>query len=125
MAQLTVVLLLIVVLVTSTVSGVFGMAGGLMLMGALTLAMPVSVARVTHGAGQFVSNGWRAVLHRKYINWPIILMYGIGSAIARSTSSATSHTWSDSPAAMAGVTRSVSWMRQKLYHAQKSDTIAA
>ena len=82
MAQLTTILLLVVVLVTATVSGVFGMAGGLMLMGALTLAMPVSAAMVSHGAVQFVSNGWRAVLHRKHINWRIILMYGIGSAIA-------------------------------------------
>ena len=82
MGQLTIVLLLIVVLVTATVSGVFGMAGGLMLMGALTLAMPVSAAMVSHGAVQFVSNGWRAVLHRKHINWRIIVMYGLGSAIA-------------------------------------------
>jgi uncharacterized membrane protein YfcA len=81
-AQLTTILLLIVVLVTATVSGVFGMAGGLMLMGALTLAMPVSAAMVSHGAVQFVSNGWRAVLHRKHINWRIIVMYGLGSAIA-------------------------------------------
>jgi uncharacterized protein len=80
--QLTIVLLLIVVLVTATVSGVFGMAGGLMLMGALTLAMPVAAAMVTHGAVQFVSNGWRAILHRKHINWRIIVMYGLGSAIA-------------------------------------------
>jgi uncharacterized membrane protein YfcA len=68
--------------VTSTISGVFGMAGGLMLMGALTLAMPVAAAMVAHGAVQFVSNGWRAVLHRKHINWRIILFYGAGSAIA-------------------------------------------
>jgi len=79
---MTSLLLLIVVLVTATISGVFGMAGGLMLMGALTLAMPVSAAMVTHGAVQFVSNGWRAVLHRKHINWPIIVLYGVGSAIA-------------------------------------------
>jgi uncharacterized membrane protein YfcA len=44
--------------------------------------MPVSAAMVSHGAVQFVSNGWRAVLHRKHINWRIILMYGVGSAIA-------------------------------------------
>lgn len=75
-------LLLVVVLVTATISGVFGMAGGLMLMGALTLAMPVSAAMVTHGAVQFVSNGWRAVLHRRHIIWRIIVLYGAGSAIA-------------------------------------------
>lgn len=76
------VILLVVVLITSTVSGVFGMAGGLMLMGALTLAMPVSAAMVTHGAVQLVSNGWRAILHRRHIRWPIIGSYVIGSAAA-------------------------------------------
>jgi uncharacterized membrane protein YfcA len=64
------------------VSGVFGMAGGLMLMGALTLAMPVSAAMVTHGAVQFVSNGWRAFLHRAHIDFGIIALYAAGSAIA-------------------------------------------
>jgi uncharacterized membrane protein YfcA len=74
--------LLLLVLATATISGVFGMAGGLMLMGGLTLAMPVSAAMVTHGAVQFVSNGWRAVLHRAHIDWRIIVLYGAGSAIA-------------------------------------------
>jgi uncharacterized membrane protein YfcA len=78
---MTHVLLLVLVLVSSTVSGVFGMAGGLMLMGGLTLALPVSAAMVTHGAVQFVSNGWRAILHRRFIQWRIILMYGLGSAL--------------------------------------------
>jgi uncharacterized membrane protein YfcA len=72
-------LLLVVVLLTAIVSGVFGMAGGLMLMGALTLAMPVSAAMITHGAVQFVSNGWRAFLHRAHINWRIIALYALGS----------------------------------------------
>ncbi len=74
--------LLAVVLIAATVSGVFGMAGGLMLMGALTLALPVSAAMVTHGAVQFVSNGSRAVLHREHIAWPIIGFYAAGSALA-------------------------------------------
>ena len=79
---MTQILLLVLVLATATVSGVFGMAGGLMLMGGLTLTMPVAAAMVTHGAVQFVSNGWRAVLHRKHINWRIIAVYGVGSAAA-------------------------------------------
>lgn len=82
MNALIVIALLAVVLITATVSGVFGMAGGLMLMGALTLAMPVAAAMVTHGAVQFVSNGWRAVLHRAHISWRIIGFYGAGSALA-------------------------------------------
>lgn len=74
--------LLFVVLLTSSISGVFGMAGGLMLMGALALVLPVAAAMVTHGAVQFVSNGWRAVLHRAHINWAIIGFYALGSALA-------------------------------------------
>ncbi|UPT64213.1 MAG: sulfite exporter TauE/SafE family protein [Hyphomonadaceae bacterium JAD_PAG50586_4] len=82
MSAMTTLALLAVVLITATISGVFGMAGGLMLMGALTLVMPVAAAMVTHGAVQLVSNGWRAVLHSKHIAWPIIVFYGLGSAIA-------------------------------------------
>lgn len=74
--------LLLAVLATAAVSGVFGMAGGLMLMGALALAMPVAAAMVTHGVVQLVSNGWRAVLHRRHIAWAIIAFYGAGSALA-------------------------------------------
>jgi hypothetical protein len=80
--MITQLVLLAVVLITATISGVFGMAGGLMLMGALTLVMPVSAAMVAHGAVQFVSNGWRAVLHREAHRLAIIIFYGVGSAIA-------------------------------------------
>lgn len=76
------VLLLLVVLITSTISGVFGMAGGLMLMGALAFFMPVAAAMVTHGVVQIVSNGWRGVLHRRHINWRIVALYGVGSLVA-------------------------------------------
>jgi uncharacterized protein len=63
-------------------SGIFGMAGGLVLMGALALVLPVSAAFVTHGLLQLVANGWRAVLHREHIIWPIILHYVLASAVA-------------------------------------------
>ena len=67
---------------TATLSGIFGMAGGLMLMGALAFVLPVSAAFVTHGILQLVANGWRAVLHRKYVDWRIIANYAIASAAA-------------------------------------------
>lgn len=76
------ILFLGAVLFTSTISGVFGMAGGLMLMGVLTLLLPVSAAFVTHGVLQLTANGWRAVLHRNHINWKILGFHAIGSAIA-------------------------------------------
>ena len=58
------------------------MAGGLVLMGVLALMLPVSAAFVTHGLLQLVANGWRAVLHRQHIRWPILWNYALASAVA-------------------------------------------
>jgi uncharacterized membrane protein YfcA len=74
--------LLAAVLATSTVSGVFGMAGGLLLMGALALVLPVPAAMVTHGVVQAGANLWRAGLHRGHIRWPILLAFGAGALAA-------------------------------------------
>ena len=68
--------------VTAALSGVFGMAGGLMLKGAIALVLPVSATFVTHGLLQLVANGWRAILHRKYVVWRIVGVYALGSAVA-------------------------------------------
>lgn len=67
---------------TATLSGIFGMAGGLVLMGALAFVLPVSAAFVTHGILQLVANGWRAVLHRQHIAWGILINYALASAAA-------------------------------------------
>jgi uncharacterized membrane protein YfcA len=67
---------------TAAISGVFGMAGGLMLKGAIALVLPVSATFVTHGLLQLVANGWRAVLHRKFVSWRIVGIYALGSAAA-------------------------------------------
>jgi uncharacterized membrane protein YfcA len=68
--------------VTATLSGVFGMAGGLVLMGALAVVLPVSAAFVTHGLLQLVANGWRAILHRKHVRWDIVGWYALASLVA-------------------------------------------
>jgi uncharacterized membrane protein YfcA len=67
---------------TAAISGVFGMAGGLMLKGAIALVLPVSATFVTHGILQLVANGWRAILHRKFVAWRIVGVYALGSAAA-------------------------------------------
>lgn len=74
--------LLFAAFATATLSGVFGMAGGLVLMGALAMVLPVSAAFVTHGILQLVANGWRAVLHRKHVSWAIVGCYGAASLVA-------------------------------------------
>jgi uncharacterized membrane protein YfcA len=65
--------------VTAIISGIFGMAGGLMLKGAIALVLPVSATFVTHGLLQLVANGYRAVLHRRFLAWKIVGFYAAGS----------------------------------------------
>jgi uncharacterized membrane protein YfcA len=68
--------------VTAAISGVFGMAGGLMLKGALALVLPVSATFVVHGLLQLVANGWRAILHRRFVSWKIVAIYALGAFTA-------------------------------------------
>src|SRR5258705_13615575 len=68
-----------VVIVTSIISVIFGMAGGLVLMLILGLVLPVQSAMVLHGIAQFFSNGWRAIMWRQWIDWKIIGFYGLGA----------------------------------------------
>lgn len=68
--------------ITAAISGVFGMAGGLLLKGALALVLPVSATFVAHGILQLVANGWRAILHRRHVSWRIIGYYAIGAFVA-------------------------------------------
>jgi uncharacterized membrane protein YfcA len=56
---------------TSFISGVLGMAGGMVLMGILLVLLPVPAAMMTHGVSQMASNGWRAWLWRREINWRV------------------------------------------------------
>lgn len=79
---MTTLVILITVFLSAIVSAMLGMAGGLVLMGVLALVLPVSAAMVTHGVVQSVSNGWRAVLLRRFILWKALGFYLIGSALA-------------------------------------------
>jgi uncharacterized membrane protein YfcA len=70
------------VLTTSFVSGIFGMAGGMILMGILLVIMPVAAAMVLHGLTQMASNGWRAWLWREHIQWRISAWYAAGAIVS-------------------------------------------
>ena len=70
------------VLLTSFLSGIFGMAGGMLLMGILLAIMPLSAAMVLHGITQMASNGWRAWLWRAHIEWRIAGWFALGCVVA-------------------------------------------
>jgi len=82
MTLLAAAFVLCMAFLTATLSGVFGMAGGLVLMGALAFVLPVQAAFVTHGLLQLVANGWRSVLHRKHVRWDIVGWYALASLLA-------------------------------------------
>ena len=75
-------LILIAALLTAVVSGVFGMAGGLMLMGALAFLLPVEPALALHGLIQSVANGARAAFLWRYLDWRIFGIFVAGAAVA-------------------------------------------
>ena len=74
--------LAVVVFATSFLSGIFGLAGGLILMGALLLFLPVTSAMVLHATTQIASNGSRAFLWRAHADKGIFARYMIGGAAA-------------------------------------------
>lgn len=68
------------VLVTAFISGVFGMLGGVVLLGLLLAVLPVAAAMSVHAVTQMASNGWRTWLWRRYLDWSILPGYALGSA---------------------------------------------
>ncbi|MCX7365616.1 MAG: TSUP family transporter, partial [Alphaproteobacteria bacterium] len=74
--------LAVVAVVTSFISGIFGMAGGMLLIGFLLFLLPVPVAMVFHGVIQIAANSWRSWLWRHHINWSVVLQFGLGSAFS-------------------------------------------
>ncbi len=83
-------LIALTVVATATLSGIFGMAGGIILMGMFLVVLPVGSAMMLHGATQAVSNGYRAFLTRDHIVWPIFAFYIGGAVIALAILSAIS-----------------------------------
>ena len=67
---------------TAFLSSIFGMLGGLILMGILVSLIQVGPAMILHGLIQMTSNGYRAWLNQKDINWKIIGTLFLGNIIA-------------------------------------------
>lgn len=69
-------------LVTSFISGILGMAGGMILMGILLALLSLPAAMMLHGITQLASNGWRALLWRTSVDWPVFRGYCYGALLA-------------------------------------------
>jgi uncharacterized membrane protein YfcA len=81
---LFVAILAVSAVVTSFVSGILGMAGGMILMGIL-LALPgvtVPAAMMLHGITQLASNAMRALLWRNHVDWRVFRGYAMGALLS-------------------------------------------
>lgn len=75
-------LILASVFATAVLSGILGMAGGMILMAVLVSTVSVSAAMMIHGAVQATSNGSRTWFLRQHVQWRILPPYVVGAAIA-------------------------------------------
>ena len=83
--DLIAVIVVVASLATAFLSSIFGMLGGLILMGILVSLMQVGPAMILHGLIQMTSNGYRAWRNQKDINWRIVSTLFIGNVIAMAT----------------------------------------
>jgi uncharacterized membrane protein YfcA len=85
------VVLTAVAVATSIVSGVMGLAGGMMLLAALLMVLDPVVAIPVHGVVQLVSNASRAWFQRAHVRWgavwrfawPLLPAGAVGLALLR------------------------------------------
>ncbi len=82
MSLLATALLCAVMLATAFLSGVFGMAGGMILVGVLLAMMPVPDAMALHAVTQAASNGWRALLWWRHVHWRATCVFLAGTLLA-------------------------------------------
>lgn len=78
---MTLVFLALAALLTSTISALIGMGGGVLLLAIMTLVLPYQALIPIHGIVQFVSNSSRAFFLRKNINWIFLSMFLLGTPI--------------------------------------------
>ena len=72
----------IAIVAGSFLSGVFGMAGGMVVIGVLLIYFDVATAMILFSIIQLAANGWRAVQWWSFVRWDIIWLYCVGGAVA-------------------------------------------
>ena len=82
MSTLLVSALCLTMVGTSFLSGIFGMAGGMILMGLLLALLPLPEAMMLHGVTQMASNGWRGLLWWRHAHWRSVGAYVVGALLA-------------------------------------------
>jgi uncharacterized membrane protein YfcA len=75
------ILIVLCIFGTSVLSGILGMAGGMILMAILASTLSVAAAMLLHGAVQLTANGSRAWFLREHIQWHVLPWYALGAGV--------------------------------------------
>jgi uncharacterized membrane protein YfcA len=70
------------IVISSFISGVFGMAGGMVLLGVLLVYFDVATGMLLFSIIQLAANGWRSLHWRRFVLWPIFYWYVAGALLA-------------------------------------------
>src|SRR3982074_3814723 len=82
MTLVSLAILGLTICVTSFIAGIFGMAGGMILLGVLLIYFDVATAMVGFWLPPYSANMSRLLLWRKFILWPIFFQFMIGGTVA-------------------------------------------
>jgi uncharacterized protein len=82
MSALLALAISLIMVATAFLSGIFGMAGGLILIGILLVVLPLPEAMALHAVTQMASNGWRGLLWWRHVRWRIVAVFLVGCALA-------------------------------------------
>jgi len=75
------VALIAVSLITSLMTAAFGIGGGVTLLGAMTVLMPVAAIIPVHGLVQLGSNASRAAIFRNDMDFRLLIAFTLGTAL--------------------------------------------
>ena len=79
--MLTVLLLSLTALITSTVAGVIGLGGGMLLIAVLPVYLPPAAVVPVHGITQLASNSSRTLFALRAVEWRFVPQFVFGSLV--------------------------------------------
>lgn len=83
----TALLLIMTAGLTSFMTAALGIGGGVMLLAVMASVMPVSALIPVHGLVQLGSNGNRALMTRRHIDWHMLKFFSIGAVMGATVAS--------------------------------------
>ena len=79
--------LLVAAVAGSFVTAAFGVGGGVLLLGIMTLFVPVSAVIPVHGVVQAGSNVWRGAILLRHVRWPLVAVFAGGGVVGAAAGS--------------------------------------